>query len=64
MLNDPTFECSCSEALLDAVGSFDHGEQGFLMWECVQSSVLLQNFFISEAKNCQKRLRIIRSILL
>ena len=34
------------------------------MWEHVQSSVLMRNFYINETKDYQKRLCVIRSILL
>ena len=56
MLDDLTFECYCSEVLLDAVGSFGLGEQSFSIWECVQCRVLVRHFFIDENKDCQKRL--------
>ena len=34
------------------------------MWEHVQSSVIVRNFFINKTKDYQKRLCVIRSILL
>ena len=65
MLDDLTFECYCSEVLLEAVGSFGQEEQGLLIWECVQSSVfLVRNFIINETTDCQKRLCVIQRILL
>ena len=65
MLDDLTFECYCSEVLLEAVGSFGQEEQGLLLWEYVQRSFfLVRNFIINETKDCQKHLCVIQRILL
>ena len=48
MLDDPTFERYLSKVFLKAVGSLGQGEQGFLIWECVYSSVIVRNFLIDE----------------
>ena len=40
MLDDPTFKRYCSEMLLDTVGSSGQGKQRFLIWKCVQSTVV------------------------
>ena len=54
MLDNREFKCYCSKVSLDAVESFGQREQGLLIWECVQSSVLVRSFSIQETKGLSK----------